>query len=117
MTITVKPSKGDETWRGKWPERIPRCPTESPNTEHLPAPWSDRNSDDEEDNYEEARMRTIVYRTTGGKKHRLNHDTLAIIGSMIDMSSSEDDDEMKQTMYGRLKYAQAFVRSKFEKKH
>ena len=54
----------------------------------------------------------IVYRTSKGKKHVVSEIFLDLMGSMMDSSSSDEDETERTINQNRLEEAQAFNASK-----
>lgn len=116
--MIANPTPGDETWRGKWPQRIPQCPTliatgsSTINRERSNSGSGSDSETEETASYPDLRNRTIIYRTRKGKKIKVNEIMLQLIGAQIESSSEEETEETRETKGQQLKHARAVIEKK-----
>jgi ankyrin repeat protein len=113
LNETIGPPRGDLTWRGKWPKRIPNCPSKWSHSPNQSKPWRDDDSDDPQkpDSQTQISQRgPILYRTPGGKRMRISPHPFALIGAIMDDAQGPTySEEDKQGGYDLLQKAQTFI--------
>lgn len=105
----MNPTPGDETWRGKWPQRVPRCPTSTSLSEATE--YSDSDSE-KKDSISRLRSRTFIYRNRKGKKTKVSEMMMQTIGAMMESESEEETEATREHTCKQLKHARTFVEQK-----
>ena len=103
-TLTkVNPIKGEEIWRGAWPQRIPQCP-------HTSRPSQDNWSEEQPGNAGTIlEHRPIIFRTRKGRKIKTTAYMQSLTGPIIESDSEEESDVAKEHKMKQLQHARAVI--------